>query len=84
MRRARSAAARSSCPKTDAVEGRAVRRDEGVGQLGEGREARHMPIEREPDRLARRVTEREETRLCGAGALPVGRDVLHRALKLGL
>jgi hypothetical protein len=43
-----------------------------------------MPIEPEPICLAGRVAERQEARLGGAGAMTIGRDVLHRALKLGL
>ena len=70
--------------KAHAVEGWAVRGGERVSPFRDGRESRHMLVEREPESLAARVAQGQEARLCGAGAIAVRRDVLHRALKLGL
>ena len=61
-----------------------MRGGEGVSPFRYGRESRHMLVEIEPEPLAWRMAERQETRLCGAGAGSVRRDVLHRALKFGL
>ena len=69
--------------KAQAEEGRAVPGDKGVSEFGDGRETGQVPIESEPESLAGRMAERQETGLGGAGAPAIGLDELHRALEFG-
>src|SRR6266446_4633477 len=68
--------------ETDAVEGRAMRRDEGVGELGGGAESRQPSIKRQPDPIAGCVAQGEEARLGGRLDPAIGRHVLDGALKV--
>src|SRR6185437_2186595 len=67
--------------EAQAKEGAAAMGDEGVSNLGDGREAGQAPVKRKPEPLAARLREGEETGMRRARPLPLGRDELHRALK---
>ena len=60
-----------------------MRGDERVSQFRDGRETGQFSVEREPESLAARVAQGQETGLGGTGLMSVGRDELHRALKIG-
>ena len=66
------------------MEGGTMRGDERVSSLGDGGETGQMAVESEPESLAGRVAERQETGLGGAGAMPIGGDILHRPPEIGL
>src|SRR5262249_22276555 len=66
-----------------AEERRAAPGDKGVAKLRDGRETGKISIEREPESLAARVGQRQETRFGAARAPAARRDVSHRALKFG-
>ena len=61
-----------------------MRGGERVSPLRDGRETGQLSIEGEPESFAARVAQGQETGLCGACVMSVGRDELHRTLKLSL
>ena len=61
-----------------------MRGDEGVSPLRDRGETGQMAVEREPESLAARVAQGQETGLGGAGAMSVGRNVLRGAPEFGL
>src|SRR5580658_4486061 len=61
-----------------------MRGDERISQFRNGRKTGQISVESEPESLAARVVQGQETGLGGAGAMSIGSDELHRALEFGL